>query len=91
MSSPSSCHRHRTLRGRVRSPVRRRHLRQDRPLPALPLVAAEGSGTATHQLEPFGIQPAHRRFGRRVVVESFTVEVPARIVPPVLPRPPVKE
>ncbi len=62
-----------------------------RPLPALPLVAAQGYGTASHQLEPFGIQPARRRFGRRVVVETFTVEVPARMVPPVLPRQPVKE
>lgn len=62
-----------------------------RPLPTLPLVAAQGYGTASHQLEPFGIQPARRRFSRRVVVETFTVEVPARMVPPVLPRQPVKE
>jgi hypothetical protein len=57
-----------------------------RPLPMLPQVAADGYGTANHQLEPFGIQPPRRRFGRRVVVETFTVEVPARIVPAVLPR-----
>jgi hypothetical protein len=54
----------------------------------LPAVVVEGSGTATHQLEPFGLQQPRRRFGRRVVVEAFVVEVPARIVPPVLPRQP---
>jgi hypothetical protein len=59
-----------------------------RPLPVLPAVVVEGSGTATHQLEPFGLQQPRRRFGRRVVVEAFVVEVPARIVPPVLPRQP---
>ncbi len=57
-----------------------------RSLPVLPAVIVEGSGTATHQLEPFGLQQPRRRFGRRVVVEAFVVEVPARIVPPVLPR-----
>lgn len=62
-----------------------------RPLPVLPVVIVEGSGTATHQLEPFGVQPPRRRFGRRVVVEAFVVEVPARIVPPVLPRLPGPE
>ncbi len=62
-----------------------------RPLPALPAVIVEGSGTASHQLEPFGIQQPRRRFGRRVVVEAFVVEVPARIVPPVLPRQPGPE
>jgi hypothetical protein len=62
-----------------------------RPLPMLPQVAAQGYGTASHQLEPFGIQPPRKRFGRRIVVETFTVEVPARIVPPVLPRQPVQE
>ena len=59
------------------------------PLPAL--VALQTYGTASHQLEPFGVQPPRRRFGRRVVVETFTVEVPARIVPPVLPRLPAPE
>jgi hypothetical protein len=54
------------------------------PLPAL--VALHTYGTASHQLEPFGSEPPRRRFGRRVVVEAFSVEVPARIVPPVLPR-----
>jgi hypothetical protein len=62
-----------------------------RPLPVLPAVIVEGSGTASHQLEPFGIQQPRRRFGRRVVVEAFVVEVPARIVPPVLPRQPGPE
>jgi hypothetical protein len=62
-----------------------------RPLPMLPQVAAQGYGSASHQLEPFGIQPPRRRFGRKVVVETFTVEVPARIVPAVLPRQPVQE
>ena len=62
-----------------------------RPLPMLPQVAAHGYGTASHQLEPFGLQPPRRRFGRRIVVETFTVEVPARIVPPVLPRQPAQE
>ena len=57
------------------------------PLPVLPpVVVAHGSGTASHQLEPFGLQPARRRLGRRTVVETFVVEVPARIVPPVPPR-----
>jgi hypothetical protein len=57
------------------------------PLPVLPpVVVAHGSGTASHQLEPFGLQPARRRIGRRTVVETFVVEVPARIVPPVPPR-----
>jgi hypothetical protein len=62
-----------------------------RPLPVLPAVIVEGSGTASHQLEPFGIQQPRRRFGRRVVVEAFVVEVPARIVPPGLPRQPGPE
>jgi hypothetical protein len=57
-----------------------------RPLPVLPAVIVEGAGTASHQLEPFGVQQPRRRFGRRVVVEAFVVDVPARIVPPVLPR-----
>ncbi len=57
------------------------------PLPVLPaVVVAHGSVTASHQLEPFGLQPARRRLGRRTVVETFVVEVPARIVPPVPPR-----
>ena len=56
------------------------------PVPLPVLVASHSYGTASHQLEPFGIQPPRRRFGRRVVVETFAVEVPARIVPPVLPR-----
>jgi hypothetical protein len=59
------------------------------PLPAL--VALDTYGTANHQLEPFVSQPPRRRFGRRVVVETFSVEVPARIVPPVLPRAPAPE
>ena len=59
------------------------------PLPVL--IAVRSYGTANHQLEPFGVQPPRRRFGRRVVVETFTVEVPARIVPPVLPRQPAQE
>lgn len=50
--------------------------------PPLP-VAAPGHGVATHQLEPFGSeQPPRRRLHRRVVVETFAVEVPARVVPP---------
>ena len=57
------------------------------PLTPLPvLVPAHSYGTASHELEPFGAQQPRRRFGRRVVVETFAVEVPARIVPPVLPR-----
>jgi hypothetical protein len=57
------------------------------PLPVLPVaVVVHGSGTASHQLEPFGLQPPRRRLGRRTVVETFVVEVPARIVPPVPPR-----
>jgi hypothetical protein len=56
-------------------------------LPVLPVaVVVHGSGTASHQLEPFGLQPPRRRLGRRTVVETFVVEVPARIVPPVPPR-----
>ena len=46
-----------------------------RPLPPLPAV----------------IQQPRHRFGRRIVVEAFVVEVPARIVPPVLPRRPGPE
>jgi hypothetical protein len=62
------------------------------PLPVLPVVVpAEGYGSASHQLEPFGLQPARRRFGRRTVVETFVVEVPARIVPPVLPTQPARK
>ncbi|HEY7397883.1 MAG TPA: hypothetical protein VH538_06250 [Gaiellaceae bacterium] len=57
------------------------------PLPVLP-VAAAGAGVATHQLEPFGAQPARRRFGRRAADETFAVEVPARVVPPAPPRTP---
>ena len=56
------------------------------PTPLPVLVPAQTYGTASHQLEPFASQPPRRRFGRRVVVETFAVEVPARIVPPVLPR-----
>ena len=56
------------------------------PVPLPVLVASHSYGTASHQLEPFGIQQPRRRFGRRVVVETFAVEVPARILPPVLPR-----
>jgi hypothetical protein len=57
------------------------------PLPVLPIaVVVHGSGTASHQLEPFGLQPPRRRLRRRTVVETFVVEVPARIVPPVPPR-----
>jgi len=56
------------------------------PTPLPVLVPAHSYGTASHQLEPFGAQQPRRRFGRRVVVETFAVEVPARIVPPVLPR-----
>ena len=61
------------------------------PTPLPVLVPAHTYGTASHQLEPFGIQPPRRRFGRRVVVETFAVVVPARIVPPVLPRQTARE
>lgn len=55
------------------------------PLPVLPAAVA-GSGTATHQLEPFSTPQPRRRLGRRVTVETFVVEVPARVVPPAPPR-----
>jgi len=61
------------------------------PTPLPVLVPAQSYGTASHQLEPFGIQQPRRRFGRRVVVETFAVVVPARIVPPVLPRQTARE
>jgi hypothetical protein len=61
------------------------------PAPVLPLAPAREYGTASHQLEPFAAQPARRRFGKRIVVEAFVIEVPARVVPAVLPRRPAQE
>jgi hypothetical protein len=56
-------------------------------VPVPPLAPVREYGTARHQLEPFAAaQPTRRRFGRRTVVEAFVVEVPARVVPAVLPR-----
>lgn len=53
------------------------------PLPPLPAVGRR-YGSATHQLEPFATPPP-RRLLRRVSVEVFVVEVPARAVPLRLP------